>query len=160
MLPRKLRRKGGTVVADITAVDWASIERDDKEAPLFFIEPHDALGLSEHKRQVAFVSWMRVHAPGVKVVASANGFLTTDWQRTKAKREGMDGGAADLAIYWNHGCFLPEFKDGTAPVPQHQIDWLNWMHRAGFRVGVYRTRATLIAHLIEAGAPIVGEVPA
>lgn len=148
------------MAVDNTAVDWASIERDDKQAPLFFIEPRDRLGISEHKRQVAFVSWMRVHAPAVKVVASTNGYLLTDWQRTKAKREGMDGGAADLALYWGEReCFLPEFKDGTAPVPQHQIDWLNWMHRAGFRVGVYRTRATLIEHLIEAGAPIMAGVP-
>lgn len=141
--------------------DWATIERDDKAAPLFFIEPKDALGISESKRQIAFVSWMRVHAPAVKVVSSANGFLATDWQRTKAKREGMDAGAADLAIYWGQReCFLPEFKDGKADVPQHQIDWLNWMHLAGFPVGVYRTRATLIAHLKAAGAPIIGEVPA
>jgi len=142
-----------------SAYDWSTIERCDNEAPLFFVEPRDTLGISESKRQIAFVSWMCVHAPAVKVVASVNGFLTTDWQRTKAKREGMDAGAADLAIYWDHGCFLPEFKDGKAPVPQHQIDWLNWMHRAGFLVGVYRTRATLIAHLIEAGAPIMGGVP-
>lgn len=140
------------------AFDWAGLEHSEDLTPRFFIEPRDKSTMPEGKRQEAFCNWMRVHAPAVRIVASANGYLRTDWQRTKAKREGMDAGASDLAIFWNHGCFFAEFKDGQAMPAQAQIRWLNWMQAAGFRVGVFRNRVTLIRALVEAGAPIVGRI--
>jgi hypothetical protein len=149
-------RNSGVINPD--AFGWSSLEHDDDQPPRFFIEPRDKSAMSETKRQEAFVNWMRVHAPAVRIVASANGFLRTDYQRLKAKREGMDAGASDLAIFWNHGSYFAEFKDGQAMPTDGQVRWLNWMHAAGFRVGVYRNRVTLIRALVEAGAPIVGRI--
>lgn len=147
--------------SDTFALDadpFAGLEHDDAQPPRFFIEPPDRSQMPEAKRQQAFVNWMKVHAPAVRIVGSANGFLKTDWQRVKARNEGVDAGASDLALFWNHGAFFAEFKDGTAMPTQRQIDWLNWMRDAGWNVGVFRNRVTLIRALVDAGAPIVGRI--
>ena len=59
----------------------------------------------------------------------------------------------DLAFFWNRGAFFAEMKSGTGTPTRQQRGVLNVLHRMGWRCGVYREPTTLIAHLVEAGAP-------
>lgn len=51
--------------------------------------------------------------------------------------------------------FIPEWKNGTKMPDDDQIETLNRLLDMGFRVGVYRTKETLLQHLDLAGAPVV-----
>jgi hypothetical protein len=139
-----------------TAPDWSDLESPLDEKPLFFIEPKDRDPASEFDRQRRFVNHMRRHCKGCLVAAVPNGSKDSDWSRQRKIAEGMLPGFPDLIVTWNHGVFFPEFKNGDELPAQKQIDVLNRLHRMGFRVGVYRTAETLLQHLADAGAPVVG----
>ena len=142
----------------LSLADLESLEAVEPDEP-WFIEPRDRSDQSERARQIAFVSWMRVHAPEVRIMAVPNGYLRTDWQRTTAKREGVSKGALDLWCFWSgNGRHVSEWKDGTGMPDADQRAWLNFLYRDGYPCGVYRNRATLIGHLIDLGAPIVGRL--
>jgi hypothetical protein len=142
----------------LTSADdfWAALEAPLDEKPLFFIEPKDRDPASEYDRQRRFVNHMRRHCYNCFVAAIPNGMKGSDWERLRKASEGMVAGFPDLGVFWNHGVFLPEFKDGTRMPSRSQIETLNRLHRMGFRVGVYRTAETLLQHLADAGAPVVG----
>lgn len=138
---------------------WATLGEDSlDEEPLFFIEPKDRGCASEYDRQRAFMAHVKRHHPQCFIAAIPNASKDSDWMRLQKQREGAVFGFPDLMIAWNHGVMFAEFKSGTGKPSKNQIQTLNRLHRLGFRVGVYRTKEVLLAHLAEAGAPVsIGE---
>jgi hypothetical protein len=135
---------------------FAHIPEVDFEAPdePWFIEAKDKDPRDEFARQAAFVAFMRKHSRAI-VYAVPNGGRLTDWQKLRRQREGQVAGALDLEIKWAGGrCFCAEFKDGQKMPFRAQRQMLNALHRAGIPCGVYRTPATLVAHLRALGCPI------
>lgn len=125
-----------------------------KPVARFFIEPKDSDPADEFARQSAFVKHMRKKCPQCLVAAVPNGSKDSDWSRMRKAAEGAYKGFADLTVWWNHGAFIPEFKNGTKMPDDAQIECLNRLHDMGWRVGVYRNANTLLTHLLEAGAPV------
>jgi hypothetical protein len=136
----------------------ALFEEPEGDEP-WFSEPVDTDPRSEFVRQQTFVNYMRKNAPAAMVVAVPNGSNDSDWVKLNKWREGAVAGMTDLAIFWNHGVFLPEFKGGKTTIRPKQRDVLNLLYRMGFRTGVYRQPATLVAHLVDAGCPFFATPP-
>ena len=121
-------------------------------------DPGDELAI-----QVRLRSRMRMLAPGVRLVATPNAGKRTAWAAMKAKAEGLSKGFPDLNVIWSNGqgvnavpgiAFL-ELKDRNGSLSAEQIDWLNFLHQAGFPCGCFRSVDTAIAFLRAAGAPFV-----
>lgn len=113
--------------------------------------------------QTRFRSRMKIMAPSVRVVATPNGGRRTAWEGMKAKREGLAKGFPDVNCYWSNGidenavpglCVL-EFKDRKGAIKPEQIDWLNWLTRAGFHCGVFRSADSAIEYVRSCGAPFI-----
>lgn len=138
---------------------FADLLEEPQAPPAWFCEPRDKEPRSEFERQRAFVNYMRRNAPSVMVVAVPNGSKGSDWEKIRKWQEGAITGMTDLAILWRSGVFLPEFKDGTSMPRKSQCDVICRLHAMGFRTGVYRQPATLIAHLRDAGAPFAWDRP-
>lgn len=111
--------------------------------------------------QVRLRSRMRILAPTVRLVATPNAGKRTAWAAIKAKNEGMSAGFPDLNALWHCGrgemaepgiAFL-ELKDRNGALKQEQVDWLNWLHLAGFPCGCFRSADTAIEFLRRHGAP-------
>ncbi|MFZ5794296.1 MAG: hypothetical protein ACOY4B_07500 [Pseudomonadota bacterium] len=134
---------------------------DDLETPLkpvarFFIEPTDKDPADEFARQSAFVRHMRRHCPSCLVAAVPNGSKDSRWTKLRKYAEGAHRGFPDQTIWWRpREVFIPEWKNGTKMPDDDQIETLNRLLDMGFRVGVYRTKETLLQHLDLAGAPVV-----
>jgi len=49
--------------------------------------------------------------------------------------------------------FIPilEWKSGTGAPKQHQVEWMNWLHCHGHKVGLFRKPETAIEWLFELG---------
>ncbi len=115
----------------------------------------------EQSIQVRLRSRMKMLAPTVRLVATPNGMKTTAWSAMKAKAEGMSKGFPDLNAIWSNGrgemavpgiAFL-ELKDRNGTLKPEQVDWLNYLHLAGFPCGMFRSADSAIAFLREHGAP-------
>jgi hypothetical protein len=113
--------------------------------------------------QVRFRSRMKMLAPSVRIVATPNAGKRTAWAAIKAKSEGMAKGFPDVNCYWSNGldeAAVPgfavlEFKDRSGSLSPDQVDWLNFLHRAGFPCGCFRSTDTAIAFLRKHGAPFI-----
>lgn len=132
---------------------------EEKDQP-WFIEPKDKDPDPEIDRQIAFLARLGREAPRVSAVAIPNAGKRSDWERLQRWREGAVAGALDLDLTWkperpdDRGVFFAEFKDGDGMPTTAQRRRLNRLFKQGHGCGVYRTAATLIAHLRDAGAPI------
>ena len=111
--------------------------------------------------QVRLKARLRMLTPGIRFVATPNAGKRTAWAAMKAKAEGMAAGWPDVTILWHNGicetavpgiAFLElKARDGALSVPQ--IDTLNWLHKAGFPCGCFRSVDTAVDYLRKAGAP-------
>lgn len=105
--------------------------------------------------QVKLRSRMRILAPAVRLVATPNAGKRTAWAAMKAKAEGMSKGFCDLTALWAGGVAFLELKDRNGSLSPEQIDWLNWLHQAGFPCGCFRSVDTIVAFLERNGAPMM-----
>lgn len=138
----------------------AEPEDDGKLLTGVFIEPRDKDPASEYKRQRLFLSRLATMAPAVRAWHVPNEGRRSEFERLNQWRLGTRKGVLDLTIVWNHGVFFAEMKNGRDMPDKAQCGWLNWLHTAGFRCGVYRRADTLLAHLRDAGAPFIGRITA
>lgn len=104
--------------------------------------------------QIRMRKELKKRAPEVAFVAIPNGAQRTAWAAIKAKQEGLQTGFPDALILWPGGLAIPEIKTRSGSLSEAQHVWLNWLSKAGFNVGVFRSVDTLIAWLIGLGAPI------
>jgi hypothetical protein len=133
---------------------------------LFHVDPPAVADAGdEFSIQKRFLARMRTVAPSVRLVATPNAGKRTMWEAQRAKGEGMATGWPDLACYWSNGLddnaipgiAMIEFKTKTGRLSDAQIDNLNWLHRHGFPVGVFRSVSTAEAWLRQRGAPFLME---
>ena len=133
---------------------------------LFHVDPRSVADSgSELEIQSRFRARMKMLAPRVRLVATPNGGKRTAWAAMKAKAEGMAKCFPDLTCWWSNGIgdnaipevAIIEFKDRDGPLAPEQIDWLNFLHRSGFRCGVFRSADTALAFMRHSGAPFMQE---
>lgn len=139
----------------ITSFD--GLEDRDEAWP---IDAKDKDPRSEEKRQLAFLNAARILCPGVDIFAVPNAAKRTQWERNKARREGMKAGALDLVCTWAGGVAFLEFKNGTDMPSDNQRDRLNLYVRQGHHCGVFRQEESALRFLRDAGAPFVGRLSA
>lgn len=121
---------------------------------LFHVDPASAADPGDELAiQVRFQSKLRHQMPRVRFVAVPNGGQRTVWSAMKAKQEGLSAGFPDSLCIWPGTTAYIEFKDRKGVIPDNQIEWLNWLHLAGFPCGVFRSAETAIQFLLDAGAP-------
>jgi hypothetical protein len=138
---------------------WAILESDLREKPIFPVEPRDKLPDDEATRQQDFRKFLRWAAPTISSFGVPNAGKRGFTAQRKAKKEGLTAGAFDEE-YAAPDAWLAilEWKDGTGPLSQEQIDWGNMMHRKGFRVACVRTPEFAAALFRQWGAPFVDRV--
>jgi hypothetical protein len=133
---------------------------------LFHTDPRDVADEGDELSiQAKFIGRMKTLAPTVKIVATPNGGNRTAWEKMRAKREGLVKGWPDVTAYWSNGLdasalpglALLEFKDRKGQPSVEQIEALNWLHRHGFRCGIFRSVDTAVEFLRAAGAPFLIE---
>lgn len=105
--------------------------------------------------QVRLRNRLKLVAPKVRLVATPNAGKRTAWAAQKAKREGMSPGFPDANILWPGAIAFIEIKPRTGTLSPDQIDWLNWLFKAGFPCGCFRSVDRMINFLRDAGAPIM-----
>lgn len=110
--------------------------------------------------QSRFRNRIRKLAPGCQVVAIPNGGNRTQWERLKAKREGLVAGFPDLMILWPGGQAFLEFKARNGALSDAQLGQLMWLHRAGYPTGVFRSVETAIEFMRDAGLPMIEQAAA
>ena len=130
---------------------WADLETPLSEAPLFFIEPRDNDPAPEEDRQGEAVATIRRTFPHARVVAILNGERRGQWALNLARKLGAWWGFPDLIVLAPRKIAMIEMKNGKDMPKQHQIDCMNWLHRSGFAVGVFRTADSAIAFLRREG---------
>lgn len=86
-------------------------------------------------------------------VAVPNGTQRTAWSAINAQREGMKAGFVDGLVIWPGDIAFVEVKARAGALSENQIDWLNRLTRMGHKAGCFRSVETLMAWLIEQGAP-------
>jgi len=139
------------------------------EAPLFPVEaPDGRKDLSELSRQAWFVKYMQQVNPHIEVHANPNAAKRGFKAQAQAKKEGLKAGVFDLLVAWDYRLSTkdvavtvawPEFKGYDAAgragkLTQPQIVWGNAMMKRGFPVACFFSAKSVIAWLIELGAPI------
>lgn len=118
-------------------------------------EPKVADSGAEIDIQVRLQVRIKKIAPTVRLVAVPNGMKTSAWGAMQARREGMSSGFPDLvAIGPKNGlvAFL-EIKARAGSLSDTQIQWLNFLHMAGFNAGCFRSVDTAVQFLRDAGFP-------
>lgn len=136
-------------LADLLALD-APLD----PTPIFTIEPADRGRASEIDRQATFLSLLRKTAPDVLAWAVPNGHNRGLKDRAKAKKEGLRAGVPDLTICWNRGVAFMEFKAGSGPLSDNQVELLNYLTAAGHHCAVVRTPEFAMQLLHQWGAPV------
>lgn len=88
-------------------------------------------------------------------VAVPNGAQRTAWAAIKAKQEGLQAGFPDGLVMWpGGGIAFVEIKARSGSLSEQQHIWLNWLTKAGFACGVFRSVNTCLDWLAEQGAPV------
>jgi hypothetical protein len=125
---------------------------------LFHIDPPSVADAGDEAAiQTRFRSRMRMRAPEVKLVAVPNAGVRTSYEKFQRAREGLVIGFPDLVCLWLGGCAFIEFKQRTGSLSAAQHDNLNWLARAGFACGVFRSVESAMAFLRAQGAPFMAE---
>jgi hypothetical protein len=152
--------------------DWANLESDLHQAPLFPVEaPDGRKDLSEHERQAWFVSFMRKSNPHIEIHANMNHGKRGQFAMNQAHAEGLKPGVFDITVAWDVAdaaddrptvawCEYKGYeRSGRAgKLSQIQIDWGNAMHRKGFSVACFFSAWSCIEWLRSLGCPIRGKV--
>lgn len=128
--------------------------QDDVPEAVYHRCPPDKLVRSEEQRVQEFLRLLPYVAPSLEVFAIPNAGKRTRWEVTKAKREGLKAGVADMHVAWNHGAAWLEWKNGRDYPDPNQRAWLSRMTRLGHRVAVVRTADAAFRLLAEQGAPV------
>lgn len=122
---------------------------------LFHIDPKSVADAGDELSiQMRLRKALKQRAPGVAFVAIPNGAQRTAWAAIKAKQEGLQKGFPDALIMWPGGLAFPEIKNATGSLSEDQHVWLNWLTKAGFNCGVFRSVETCLCWLRDLGAPI------
>lgn len=109
-------------------------------------DPGDELSI-----QVALRKALKAY-PHLAFVAIPNGAQRTAWAAMKAKQEGLQAGFPDCCVMGPGGAIAYlEIKARAGSLSEQQHIWLNWLHKAGFRVGVFRSVATAMQALSDWG---------
>lgn len=87
-------------------------------------------------------------------VAVPNGAQRSAWAAMKAKQEGLQTGFPDGMIIWPGGIAFVEIKARSGSLSEQQHIWLNFLTKAGFNAGVFRSVRSCMAWLSEQGAPV------
>lgn len=90
---------------------------------------------SEHLEQVRFVSWFRREYPDVRIIAIPNGGGRSKAQAGALRAEGVVAGVPDLFIP-EMGTWIEMKRQSGGKVSPEQTDWLNYLHRCGYRTAV------------------------
>jgi hypothetical protein len=98
--------------------------------------------------------------PSIAFVAVPNGAQRTAWAAIKAKQEGLQSGFPDGLVMWPGGIAFVEIKARSGSLSEQQHIWLNWLTKAGFKAGVFRSVSTCLTWLAVQGAPIPEQVAA
>lgn len=124
---------------------------------LFHIDsPAVADAGSEIEIQIALRKALKKRAPTVAFVAVPNGAQRTAWAAIKAKQEGLQAGFVDALVMWpNGGIAFVEIKTRSGSLSEQQHIWLNYLAKAGFNCGVFRSVSSCLAWLSERGAPVL-----
>ncbi len=103
------------------------------------IDAKDKNPKPELERQAELVAAIKRNFARVKVAAVPNGGKRGQKALNQARREGAWWGFVDLLVIGRPQlvAFI-EIKNGTEMPRQNQIDAINWLHRAGHHVGVFR----------------------
>lgn len=109
---------------------------------------------SEIEIQIALRKALKKRAPLVAFVGIPNGAQRTAWAAIKAKQEGLQPGFPDAAVLWPGGLAFPELKTRSGSLSEQQFIWLNWLAKAGFKAGVFRSVNSCLWWLFDLGAPI------
>jgi hypothetical protein len=109
---------------------------------------------SEFEIQVRLRNRVKMVAPRIRLVATPNGGKRSQWEAMRAKAEGMSAGFVDLQAIWPGGIAFLEMKARSGTLSEAQIDWLNWLHNAGFPCGCFRSVESAVEFLRRAGAPV------
>lgn len=139
-------------------MDWADLETSLKPIPMFAVEAPDNGEATELRRVVAFRKAMRERAPLCRVVAIPNAAARGQKALNQVRLEGAAFGFPDLMVLHAGRVAFIEFKNGTGRAADHQVEWLNWLHEAGFPCGVFRTARSACNFLASVGFPIEDEV--
>ena len=111
--------------------------------------------------QVRLRKELKILAPKVALVAVPNGAQRTVWAAMKAKQEGLQKGFPDAILMWPEGGIaMAEIKARNGDLSDDQIIWLNWLSKAGFSCGVFRSSRTCLEWLQSLGAPVNMKVAA
>lgn len=88
-------------------------------------------------------------------VAVPNGAQRTAWAAMKAKQEGLQKGFVDaLVLAPGELVAFIEIKTRSGQLSEDQHVWLNYLTKAGFRCGVFRSVDSCLAKLREWGFPV------
>lgn len=124
---------------------------------------HDPPKVADSGSEVAIQTRLRgrirmLSGNQIRLVAVPNGMKTTAWSAMNAKREGMSAGFVDLiAIARPKLVAFLEIKAHDGALSPDQINWLNWLHSAGFSVGCFRSVETAIKFLRERDFPFIDQ---
>lgn len=87
--------------------------------------------ISEHKEQVAFVSWFRMQHPGVEIFAIPNGGARNKIVACKLKSEGVTPGVPDLFIpEWRIWIEMKRAKGGVLSGAQRRM--IEYLGKCGY----------------------------
>lgn len=124
-----------------------------------YIFPYDMPAMADNgdelSIQVRLRARLKLVAPRVRFVATPNAGKRTFGAAARAKQEGMSAGFPDANVIWPGGIAFLEIKQKRGSLSPAQIDWLNWLHNAGFHCGCFRSVDRMIDFLRAAGAPIM-----
>lgn len=124
-----------------------------------YIFPYDPPALAddgdELSIQVRLRNRLKLVAPQVRFVATPNAGKRSFGAAGRAKQEGMSAGFPDANVLWPGGIAFLEIKQKRGSLSPAQVDWLNWLHKAGFPCGCFRSVDRMIDFLRAKGAPIM-----
>lgn len=122
--------------------------------PMFPVEARDKGTASELHRQETFINLLSELGPKVMVYANVNAAKRGRGAQAQAKREGMRSGVFDVTCAWADGVAWIEFKNGTRPLSENQIEFGNDLVARNHRCAMFRKPESAIAWLRRIGAPI------
>lgn len=122
--------------------------------------PYDEPSVADSGDEIAIQTRLRsrirmLGAGKVRAIAFPNAGKRTAWAAMQAKREGMASGIPDLEVKAAPGLTAHlEIKARTGSLSTDQVNWLNWLHSAGFPCGCFRSVDTAIIALRKWGFPL------
>lgn len=96
-----------------------------------------SLVASEHQEQAAFVQWMAMQYPKVRLFAIPNGGQRNAIVAAKLKAEGVSPGVPDIYVpEWS--TFIEMKRRTGGKLSKHQKEWIAYLEGCGYRCLVCR----------------------